>query len=145
MWGRGCLTCRTMALPKKVELWKNDPSRKCVVRLDFRCLCTTDNVIYLFVCNLCPHNCSFYVGQTVNTCRTRVNGHRGKFHLSEYMKSALSYHIFKDHPDHTEQKLTNFSAGIIKTTSPSSLDRQEDFYIEYTNAELSLNRYKVIA
>ena len=141
--GRGCLTCKTMNLNGTVTLWQNDASRKIDVKLDFRCICTTDNVIYLFICKLCPHNNSFYVGQTINPCRARANGHRAKFNVDDYQKSALSYHIHKDHPEHVQYKLKNFSSGVIKSTSPMNLDRLEDFYVDLTKAELSLNRYKV--
>ena len=132
-----------MNLNGTVTLWPNDASRKIDVKLDFRCICTTDNVIYLFICKLCPHNNSFYVGQTINPCRARANGHRAKFNVDDYQKSALSYHIHKDHPEHVQYKLKNFSSGVIKSTSPMNLDCLEDFYVDLTKAELSLNRYKV--
>ena len=99
--------------------------------------------VYVFICKLCPKNDNFYVGQTTNTCRGRNNGHRGKFNVDSYKQSALSYHIFEDHPDHVALELKNFSLGIITSTSPQALDRLEDFYVEWTDAELSLNRYKV--
>ena len=63
--------------------------------------------------------------------------------MDGYKQSALSFHIFEDHPDHVAFKLNNFSLGIITSTSPQSLDRLEDFYVEWTDAELSLNRHKV--
>ena len=63
--------------------------------------------------------------------------------MDGYKKSALSFHIFEDHPDHVALELRNFSLGIIVSTSPQNLDRLEDFYVEWTDAELSLNRHKV--
>ena len=77
----GCLTCKLMKLKKEVILWKDDPSRETKIKLDFRCDCTSVNVIYIFVCKLCPNNRGFYVGQTVTQCRTRVSGHRGYYNL----------------------------------------------------------------
>ena len=98
------------------------------------------------MCKLCTdRSSSFYVGQSVNACRQRANGHRSGFNERDYKKSALSYHIFKDHRKHLRKKLNNYSVGIIKSTSPANLDRLEDYYVDYTHAELSLNRYKVIA
>ena len=44
---------------------------------------------------------------------------------------------------HSDMKLNNYSLGIVKSTSAINLDRLEDFYVDFTNAELSLNRYKV--
>ena len=141
--GGGCLTYDLMGSDKDIVLWKDNPARRKEVKLDFRYNCQSDNLIYVFVCKLCPKNDNFYVGQTTNTCRGRNNGHRGKFNVDSYKQSALSYHIFEDHPDHVALELKNFSLGIITSTSPQALDRLEDFYVEWTDAELSLNRYKV--
>ena len=139
----GCLTCKLMKLNKDLVLWKGDPTREMRIKLDFRCDCTSPNVIYIFVCQLCPNNRGFYVGQTLTACRTSVNNHRGKFTIDDYSKSALSCHMFRDHPDQAHNKLSNFHLGVIRSTSPMNLDRVEDYYVEFTKAELSLNRYKV--
>ena len=40
-------------------------------------------------------------------------------------------------------KLKNYKLGIIKEKNPMDLDRAEDYYVELTNADISLNRYKV--
>ena len=113
--------------------------------LDFRCNCTTESVIYLYVCKLCTSNDSFYVGQTVNSARDRANGHRSKFTSKAYTKSALSHHIYVDHPEHFHKKLLNFDLGVITSTAATNLDRKEDYYVELTKADLSLNRYKVVS
>ena len=131
-----------MKIPKKVTLWQDHPNET-VINLDFRCDCISEYIVYLFICKLCPKNKSFYVGQSVQTCRDRTNGHRGRFNLNTYTKSALSCHMFKDHPENFDNKLQNYDLGIIKSTSPLDLDRCEDYYIELTKAHLSLNRYKV--
>ena len=75
----------------------------------------------------------------------RANGHRGKFNPKTFTKSALSLHIYKDHPEYTDSKLNNFSMGVIKSSSAADLDRVEDYYVEYLHAKLSLNRYKVVS
>ena len=137
-----CKTCKLMKIPKTVTLWQDHPNET-VVNLDFRCDCLSDNIVYLFICKLCPKNKGFYVGQSIQTCRDRTNGHRGHFNLDTYTKSALSCHMFKDHPQNFDNKLQNYDLGIIKSTSPLDLDRCEDYYIELTKAHLSLNRYKV--
>ena len=140
--GSRCLTCRLMNIPKTVTLWQDHPN-EVVVNLDYRCNCLSENIVYLFMCKLCPKNRSFYVGQSVQTCRDRTNGHRGNFNLKTYAKSALSCHMFKDHRQNFDRKLQNYDLGIIKSTSPLDLDRCEDHYLELTKAHLSLNRYKV--
>ena len=139
----GCKTCRVMDLPKSVTLWKNEPKRKVTVKMDMRCNCLTENCIYLYVCKWCKDNNGFYVGQTTNTCRGRANGHRSDFNFKDYRKSALSYHIYDEHPDHIMEKLKNYKLGIVKVSNPMALDRTEDYFVELTNADVSLNRYKV--
>ena len=133
-----------MTLERNITVWKGDTKEK-NVKLDFRCDCMTECIIYIYVCNLCKNNESFYVGQTVNSCRSRANGHRGRFNRGNYKKSALSHHIYKDHPSHIDKKLSVYSLGIIKSTVPNDIDRLEDYYIELLDAKLSLNRYKVIS
>ena len=131
-----------MKLPDTVTLWKNHPRYEVTLNLDFRCNCLSDNIMYLYVCKWCNDNDSFYVGQSVNTCKKRAYGHRSKFNVKEYKLSALSYHIFRDHPEKVSEKLKNYDLGILKAASPRELDRLEDFYIDLTHAKLSLNRYK---
>ena len=139
----GCKTCKVMGLEKSVTLWNDEPERKVTVKLDFRCNCISENCIYLYVCKWCKNNNGFYVGQTTNTCRVRANGHRSKFNFSDFKKSALSYHVYDEHPQHVMNELKNYKLGIVKTCNPMDLDRAEDFVVELTNADLSLNRYKV--
>ena len=142
--GNGCKSCEIMNLERSVTVWKGDPKEK-NVKLDFRCDCTTELAIYIYVCNLCKNNESFYIGQTVNSCRSRANGHRGRFNWGNFKKSALSHHMYRDHPEHINKKLSIYSLGIIKSSSPSDIDRLEDYYVEHLDAKLSLNRYKVVS
>ena len=132
-----------MNLSKRVTVWKNNQNYKKEIKLDHTCDCSTECVIYIYVCNLCEHNESFYIGQSVNSCQRRANGHRSNFNRNNYKKSALSSHIFRDHPEHAHKKLSNFSLGVVKSCTATMLDRTEDFYVEHLNANLSLNRYKV--
>ena len=141
--GRKCGVCDIMNLKQTVTLWKNNDTYKKTVKLDFSCTCATECVIYLYVCNICKDNDSFYVGQSQNSTRERANGHRAKFTPDMYTKSALSYHIYRDHPQFTSKKLTNYSLGVIKSTNAENLDKDEDYYNELLHAKLSLNRYKV--
>ena len=140
--GKGCMICPLMNIPKTITLWENHPYQV-DVHLDFRCDCSSENIIYLFVCKLCPDNKGFYVGQSVNSCTKRSYGHKAKFSVGEHTKSALSYHMYVDHPHSFDNKLHNYHLGIIKATSPLHLDRCEDYYLDLTRADLSLNRYKV--
>ena len=116
------------------------------IKLDFSLNCKSENVIYLAKCVICGCLLQFYFGQTVNPFRTRMNGHRGDFKVenSIFEKSALSMHVFNEHIDDFDKKLTNYDLGIIKSVNPSQLDRVEDFYIFKTRADITgLNRYNV--
>ena len=139
--GRRCGLCSSMTLPKKVKI------ADIHIKLDFSCCCTTESAMYLARCKNCieviDKSRNFYFGKTVTSVRNRMNGHREKFKLSNYDKSALSYHIYDKHVDKFPDKLLNYDIGIIKAVSPHDLDRLEDFYIYSTKAEtMGLNRYK---
>ena len=116
--GSGCMTCKVIGLKKKVSLWNDQPERKVTIKMDFRCNCITENCIYMYVCKWCENNSGFYIGQTTNTCRQRANGHRSNFNFSDYKKSALSYHVYEEHPDHIMEKLNNFELGSRKEQKP---------------------------
>ena len=141
--GRGCKLCGIMDLNDTVTLWKKSDAYRRTVKLDYSCDCSTDCAIYLYVCNICVDNDSFYMGQTTNSCQTRATGHRACFNPKSFEKSALSLHVYEDHPQHIAKKLSNYKMGVIKTVSAANLDRAEDYYVEKYNANLSLNRYKV--
>ena len=51
---------------------------------------------------------NFYFGQTVNSLMSRCNGHRDKFKLETYDKSALSMHIMDKHVDVFSKKTREF-------------------------------------
>ena len=85
--GHGCMSCKIMTLQRSVMLWKNNKAMEKTVKLDFHCDCITEHVIYIYVCDLCKDNDSFYIGQSVNSCRDRANGHRGGFNKRDFKKS----------------------------------------------------------
>ena len=67
-YGKGCKTCEIMNLNKTFSVWKNNTVYEKEVKLDFRSDCSTECIIYIYVCNICKNNESFYVGQSVNDC-----------------------------------------------------------------------------
>ena len=137
--GGRCFTCKTIGIEKSVVL--NDFP----VKLDFRLDCNSENVIYLYICKHCPDNKEFYFGQTNNCLRDRANGHRACFTEAKYKKSAMSFHTWEVHRELFHKKLDNFVTGIVKSSSAHKLDRNEDFYVVKTKADLvGLNRYKVM-
>jgi hypothetical protein len=140
--GTRCDSCVTMTLPRNIQI------NKLSFKLDYCLNCNTESAIYLARCKNCTDpidkNSNFYFGRTVTAVRTRLNGHREKFKMDRFDKSALSHHTFEKHFLKFNDKLLNYDIGIIKSVSPQSLDRTEDFYIFETEADTKgLNRYKV--
>ena len=108
--------------------------------------CKTSNIIYAGICKLCQ---DFYFGKSMNKEHIRMNGHRDKFTVDKFDKSALAMHIFTDHPDHvgnsTHDGLFNYNIAILDSVNATNLSRRESFYIWSTEADLRhLNRYKVL-
>ena len=108
--------------------------------------CKTDCIIYTAICKLCS---DFYFGKSMTEEHVRMNGHREKFCIGKFEESALSKHIYVDHPenigDSPEEGLANFNIAILDSVNAPSLDRRESFYIWSTEADIRhLNRYKVI-
>ena len=131
-----CKTRHTMNIESVIHL----NGKK--IRLDYRFNCGSDSVIYLGICKHCKSE-NFYFGQTINVFMCRCNGHRDKFKLDRYEKSALSMHIMDKHPEHFNKKLDNFDFGIVKSVNPMDLNRAEDCLIFITKADtVGLNRYK---
>lgn len=78
-----------------------------------------------------------------------MNGHREKFTIEKYDKSALSMHIYTDHPNNTgnstNEGLLNYNVAILESVNPTNLRRRESFYVWSTEADIRhLNRYKVL-
>ena len=137
-----CKSCHVLTLPRQFSY--NDLK----VKLDFSLNCKSDNVIYVARCNICLSNneTQLYFGQTCNRFNVRLNGHRACFKTENFTfeKSALSMHIFTEHVSNFNDKLRNFSFGVIQQVAPRNLDRAEDFYIFNSRSDiLGLNRYKV--
>ena len=117
-----------------------------VVKLDFSLDCKSVNCIYLAICRHCIEKQEFYFGKTVTPAHIRFNGHKGCFKLEnlKFEDSALSHHIYFEHPEFFGDKLANFMFGIVKDSSAMQLNRLEDYYVYSTKADkISLNRYKV--
>ena len=83
-----------------------------------------------------------YFGQTMNKLHQRINGHRSKFNMNDYLESALSLHAQDQHPDNFTLDIYKFC--IVKSVHPSRLNREEFKHIEKfrTNC-IGINRCKV--
>ena len=78
-----------------------------------------------------------------------MNGHRDKFTVDKFTKSALAMHLYTDHPDHVGNSphdgLANYNVVILESINATNLRRRESYYIWATEADLRhLNRYKVL-
>ena len=107
--------------------------------------CKSDCVIYVARCKICF---DFYFGKTMSEEHVRMNGHRDKFNPDKFDKSALSMHLFTDHPDRVDAipigGLCNFEVVLLEGVNAMDLRKREDYYIWITQADLRhLNRYKV--
>ena len=56
---KNCKLCSIMNLPRKVTLWDDDKNYRKDITLDYLSDCSTECVIYLYVCNICKNNRSF--------------------------------------------------------------------------------------
>ena len=67
--------------------------------------CNSSNIIYAISCNLCPK--AIYIGETSNSFRHRMNGHRSD--IKHNRNKPVAEHFNK--PDHT---LDNLRLAVIK-------------------------------
>ena len=104
--------------------------------------CKTKDVIYLCICKKCKEN-NAYFGQTVQEYHNRMSGHREKFCIDKFNKSALSMHAFDTH--NGDLALTDYEIAIVKRVPPRRLNREEFTFIDkYDTQTKGLNRYQVI-
>ena len=104
--------------------------------------CKSKEVIYLCICNECENN-NAYFGQTIQKQHNRMSGHREKFNINKYEKSALSMHAYDTHEG--DITLADFSIAVLKKVPPRRLKRQEYMFIDKFDTQTKgLNRYQVI-
>ena len=109
--------------------------------LDMKLNCSESNIIYVAKCKWCPE---FYIGQSTTSMSIRNNGHRSKFNDRDVNKSALAMHIDQSHRDKWDNKLQNYTFGLILKCPGNQLDKYEDIYVEKSQARIfGLNRMKV--
>ena len=137
----GAVNCDSCAL----KLWNNNPIELFPGFKVYPCKyvnCKSSCVIYVAICIPCR---DFYFGQTMTEEHVRMNGHRDKFDFGKFDKSAISMHIYTDHPDMVEAGLSNFNIVILDSTNAINLNRRESFYIWSTEADIRhLSRYKLV-
>ena len=78
--------------------------------------CNSSNIIYVISCNLCPK--AIYIGETSNSIRQRMNGHRSD--IKHNRNKLVAEHINK--PDHT---LDNLRLAVIKKVKGKTKQQQE--------------------
>ena len=106
--------------------------------------CSSYNIVYIFICNLCKNKC--YVGRTVRPLHVRVREHRNKFYkLLRDPSVRLSDEFLNDTNDMysvgvhliDEHNLTNkldfgpsYEVFILMNSSPSNLEDNEHKFIQ---------------
>ena len=103
--------------------------------------CKSRNVIYLWQCQICQEENSYF-GRTIQKIHDRTNTHRRCFNNeTKWEDSALSMH---SHTTHLDQfNLSNFKITLVKKCSPQRIRREEFKYIDkYRTRTRGINRYK---
>ena len=103
--------------------------------------CKSRNVIYLWQCQLCDNENSYF-GRTIQKSHERTNTHRRCFvEQTKWEDSALSMHSHTIHPEHMDLK--NFKITLVKKCSPQRIRREEFKIIDkYCTRTRGINRYK---
>ena len=103
--------------------------------------CKSRNVIYLWQCQLCTQDNSYF-GRTIQKSHERTNTHRRCFtEQSKWEDSALSMHSHTIHPE--QMDLRNFKITLVKKCSPQRIRREEFKVIDkYCTRTRGINRYK---
>ena len=72
-----------------------------------------------------------------------MTGHREKFNIKKYRKSALSMHAYDVH--NGDLTLEDFKLAVMKKVTPRRLNREEHMLIDkFDNLATGLNRYQVV-
>ena len=119
--------------------------------------CTSKSVIYAASCKLCVKN-NVYVGKTVTTLRSRVNGHRNKYHKLVKSKcpsaadvtdeNILGAHLFFHHGLREAGAFNrSYVFDVVHEGDPASLRKFEQNYIDSLGSlyPLGLNQIRSVA
>ena len=72
-----------------------------------------------------------------------MSGHRDKFKISKYKKSALSMHAYDTHDG--DLTIRDYSIAVLKKVPPRRLNREEHMFIDkFETQTRRLNRYQVV-
>ena len=80
-----------------------------------RFTCTSSNVVYLLSCLLCPK--AIYIGETGNTIRKRINGHKSDIRNNKNKPVAKHFNL----PEHS---VSHLQVSILKRTNTNRRQRQ---------------------
>lgn len=85
--------------------------------------CASDHIIYGISCTLCDPTSIIYVGQTINSLRSRLNNHRSEINCD--VDKPVARHF--NEPGHTSNHL---HICALEKTPPEALDNRENFWIK---------------
>ena len=86
------------------------------IKISGNFICNSSNIIYAISCNLCPK--AMYIGETSNSIRQRMNGHRSD--IKHNRNKPVAEHFNK--PDHT---LNNLKLTVIKEVKGKTKQQRE--------------------
>ena len=133
--GPGCLQCPLVNTSNEVTV--NNIRVKPSKTLN----CKSRNVIYLWQCQICQDDNSYF-GRTIQKSHERTNTHRRCFSDEDkWEDSALSMHSRTIHEE--QFNLSDFKISLIKKYSPQRIRREEFKFIDkYRTRTRGINRYK---
>ena len=133
--GPGCLQCPLVNTDSTITV------NKLIVKRSKTLNCKSRNVIYLWQCQRCQRENSYF-GRTIQKSHERTNTHRRCFSDEEkWEDSALSMHAHSVHEEHFN--LNDFKITLVKKCSPQRIRREEFKFIDkFRTRTRGINRYK---
>ena len=129
-----CQQCPLVNASNDIEV------NKLKVRIQKNLNCKSRNVLYLWQCQLCEEDNSYF-GRTIQKSHERTNTHRSCFCDEKWESSALSMHARSVHASQFDLK--NFQITLVRKISPQRIRREEFKIIDfYKTRTLGMNRYK---
>ena len=130
-----CKTCKLVDCTNSFKSFRT--SRKYPIQQDIHCL--SKNLVYLIYCNLCGVQ---YIGESQNTLRQRMTGHRSAIKTKKFQQPVARHFNMADHsienlrvigieqnnswPSETRKARENYWELNLKTTTPFGLNIRND-------------------
>jgi len=97
--------------------------------------CNTSNIIYAITCNLCPG--TIYIGETGNTLRQRMNGHRSD--IKARKNKPVANHFNQSNHDICNLKITVLSKLNRRSRQQREIEEQK-YIFKFNSIHQGLNK-----